>query len=195
MTQLEDHPMSIDSREAAASLNDIADVERRTRQAVFYFGSSTIFIVWGVLVACGYGIAAWYPRSARTSWLVVTIVGCVLTAAIIALRARSSVRRDWRIVWATFALIAFGSVWSYVLGPRLPPYMIYAFQPSLVMLGMVLAGLWLGRFFVILGLVGAALIAVAELAPQPWLSLWMAGVQSATLIIGGLWLRRIGVAR
>ena len=48
--------MSIDPREATASLNDIADVERRTRQAIFYFGSSTIFVMWGLLVACGYAL-------------------------------------------------------------------------------------------------------------------------------------------
>ncbi len=187
--------MSIDPREATASLNDIANVERRTRQAIFYFGSSTIFIMWGLLVVCGYAIAAWQPRAARIAWLVVTLTGCALTALLIAWRTRSSPRRDWRMVWAAIAFIAFGSIWSYVLGPIVPPRVIYAFQPSLVMLGIVLAGLWLGRFFVELGLVGAALIAAADLQAEPWLALSMAAVQSVTLIIGGLWLRRIGVAR
>jgi hypothetical protein len=188
--------MSIDSREAAASLNDIADVERRTRQALFYFGSSTIFIMWGLLVAAGYGIEAWHPRAARTSWLVVTLAGCVLTVLIIALRARSAPRRDWRLLWAVVAFIAFGSLWSYILGPVAPARLMYAFQPSLIMLGMVLAGLWLGRFILVLGIVGGALIAIVELAgATAWLALWMAAVQSGTLIVGGLWLRRIGVAR
>ena len=45
--------MTIDPSEAANSLQDIATVERRTREAVFYAGSSTIFIMWGMLVACG----------------------------------------------------------------------------------------------------------------------------------------------
>jgi len=39
-------------------------VERRTREAVFYAGSSAIFVLWGVLVACGYGATEFYPRSA-----------------------------------------------------------------------------------------------------------------------------------
>jgi len=188
--------MSIDSREAAASLNDIADVERRTRQGLFYFGSSTIFVMWGLLVACGYAIAAWHPQSARTSWLVVTMAGCALTVLIIALRARSLPRRDWRLLWALLAFVAFGSAWSFILGPLVPAKMMYAFQPSLIMLGMVLAGLWLGRFLLVLGIVGAALIASVELlAGGAWLPLWMAVVQSGTFILGGLWLRRIGVAR
>jgi hypothetical protein len=197
MTHPEDNPMSIDPREATASLNDIADVERRTREAIFYFGSSTIFIMWGLLVACGYGIAEWLPRSARATWPLVTVIGCVLTALIIALRSHAprGQRRDRRIIWAAIALIAFGSIWTYVLGPIVPRPMIYAFQPSLVMLGMVLAGLWLGRFFLILGLVGAALIGAGDVLPEPWLRLWMAIVQSGTLIIGGLCLRRVGFAR
>ena len=56
--------MTIDPSDAATSLQDIAAVERRTREAVFYAGSSTIFIMWGALVACGYGLSELYPRSA-----------------------------------------------------------------------------------------------------------------------------------
>jgi hypothetical protein len=61
------------------------------------------------------------------------------------------------------------------------------------MLGIILAGLWLGRFFIVLGFAGIALIVVGYLAPEPWLRLWMAVVQSGTLILGGLWLGRSGV--
>jgi len=189
--------MTIDSREAAASLHDIATVEDRTRAAIMYAGSSTIFIVWGILVACGYGLTEFYPRSARMIWLGVSILGCAVTALIVARRMRAcpGEARDWRIIWAMVALVAFGAAWSYALGPLVPRQMMYAFQPSLVMLGMVLAGLWLGRFFVVLGLVGIALIVVGYLLPEPWLRLWMAVVESGTLIIGGVWLGRMGVTR
>src|ERR1700731_1318586 len=133
--------MTVDSREALVSLQDIADVERRTREAICYSGSSTIFIMWGLLVAGGYGAAEWHPGSARTTWLLVSAVGCAATAAIVALRLRTrpAEARDWRIIWAMVALVAFGAGWSYVLGPVVPRHMIYAFQPSLVMLGMILA--------------------------------------------------------
>src|SRR5262249_62416313 len=67
--------MSIDPTEAAASLQDVAAIERRTREAVFYAGSSTIFIMWGVLVACGYGLTEFYPRSAGRVWVVLTAAG------------------------------------------------------------------------------------------------------------------------
>ena len=189
--------MTLESREALASLQDIADVEKRTREAMFYSGCSMIFILWGVLVACGYGLSFWHPGWTRIGWLVISIVGCVLTALIVAMRLRSrpGEARDWRIISAMVALMIYGAGWSWVLGPVIPRHLIYAFQPSLVMLCMVLAGFWVGRFFVALGLVGLALILIGETQSEPWLRLWMAVAQSGTLIVGGLWLRRIGLAR
>jgi hypothetical protein len=184
--------MTIDPSEAATSLRDIAAVEQRTREAMFYGGSSTIFIMWGVLVACGHALAGFYPRSAGITWLAVSAVGCVATAAIIALRMQARPRdsRDWRIIWATLALVVYSTVWSWLLGPIAPPPMMYVFQPSLIMLGMILAGLWLGRFFLVLGLIGLALMAIGYLQAEPWLRVWMATVQSGTFILGGLWLHK-----
>jgi len=189
--------MTLEPREALASLQDIAAVEKRTREALCYSGSSTIFILWGVLVACGYAASIWQPAQARTIWLAVSAIGCIATVALVAARRRAQPRevRDWRIIWAMVALMAFGAGWSYVLGPVVPRHLMYAFQPSLVMLGMILAGLWIGRFFVTLGLAGLVLILLGETQSEPWLRVWMAAAQSGTLILGGLWLRRIGIAR
>jgi hypothetical protein len=189
--------MTIDQSEAASSLQDIAIIERRTREAVFYSGSSAIFIMWGILVACGYGLTEFYPRSAGIIWLVITAVGCAAAALIVALRmrARPGEARDWRVIWAMIALTSFGAAWSYLLGPVVPRHLMYAFQPSLYLLGVIFLGLWLGRIFVVLGLVGIALIAIGYLQAEPWLRLWMAAVQSGTLIFGGFWLGRTGVPR
>ena len=189
--------MTIDPSEAAATLQDIAAVERRTREALFYAGSSATFIMWGVLVACGYGLAELFPRSAGMTWLAIVAVGCAATTVIgaVRMRARDCEARDWRLFWAMLALAIYGAAWSYMLGPVVPRPMMYAFQPSLFMLGMILAGLWLGRFFVILGLAGIALTLIGYFQAEPWLRLWMAAVQSGTLVIGGAWLYRHGVAR
>jgi hypothetical protein len=189
--------MTIEPNEAAASLRHIATVEQRTRQAVFYGGSGAIFIMWGLLVACGYGLAELYPKSASTAWLVVSVVGCAATALIIGLRtrARPHEARDWRIVWAMIALTVYGATWSSLLGPIVPRSLLYGFQPSLFLLGLILAGLWLGRVFIVLGLVGIALMLVGYLQPEPWFRVWMAVGQSGTLILGGIWLHRTGVPR
>ena len=91
--------------------------------------------------------------------------------------------------------VAYGAAWSFLLGPFVPRTLMYAFEPSLFLVCMILAGLWLGRFFVILGLVGLALMAVGYAEPEPWLRLWMAVAQSGTLVLGGVWLYRQGVER
>jgi hypothetical protein len=187
--------MTIDPREAATSLQDIATVEKR--EAVFYAGSGVIFITWGVLVACGYALTEFNPRAAWIIWPLISAAGCAATAAIVARRMRVRPReaRDWRLIWAIVVLATFGAAWSYLLGSVVPRPMIYAFQPSLFLLGFILAGLWIGRFFIILGLAGLALILVGTLVPEPWLRLWMAAVQSGTLILGGVWLHKVGVAQ
>jgi hypothetical protein len=183
--------------EAATSLQDIASVEQRTRAALFYAGSSVIFILWGVLVAAGYGLTELYPRSARMIWPAISAAGCAATVAIVwqRMRARPRAAHDWRLSFAIVALTIFAGVWSYLLGPLVPRAMNYTFQPSLFFLGIVLAGLWIGRFLIILGLAGIALIIVGTFVPEPWLRLWMAVVQSGILIVGGIWLHRAGVPR
>lgn len=189
--------MTIEPNEAAASLRHIATIERRTREAVFYAGSSAIFIMWGLLVACGYALTGLYPKSAGAIWLVLPAVGCAATALIIALRTRARPHEasDWRLVWAMLALTVYGAAWSSLLGPIVPRSVLYGFLPSLYLLGMILAGLWLGRVFIIVGVAGIALMLVGYLQPEPWLRVWMAVVQSGTLIAAGLWLHSNGVPR
>jgi len=189
--------MTIDPGEASASLHDIATVERRTREAIFYSGSSAIFVMWGVLVGCGYALIEFYPRSAGRIWLAIVAVGCAATVCIIAWRRRvcPSETRDWRLIWAMLTLSAFGAAWAQLLGPVVPYQLLYAFQPSLFLMAMILLGLWLGRAFIVLGIVGLVLVGLGYLQAEPWLRLWMAIVQSGTLILGGIWLGRSGVAR
>jgi hypothetical protein len=189
--------MTIGPNEAATSLRDIASVEQRTRAALFYTGSSVIFVLWGVLVAAGYGLTELFPRSGGIIWLAVSVAGCAATVGIVGWRMRARPRdtRDWRLIWAIVALAIFGFAWSHLLGPLVPRVMNYTFQPSLFLLGIVLAGLWIGRFLIILGLAGIALIIAGAFVPEPWLRLWMAVVESGILIVGGLWLRHSGVPK
>jgi hypothetical protein len=189
--------MTMDPGEAAASLRHISAVEQRTREAMFYGGSSAIFILWGLLVLFGHALAELYPRSAGVTWLAVSAVGCAATALIIAarMRARPLEARDWRLLCAMLILSAFGTTWSFILGPVVPRHLVDAFQPSLILLGMVLAGLWLGRFFIVLGGTGIVLMLAGQFQAEPWSHLWSAIVSSGTLILGGVWLHRNGVPR
>jgi hypothetical protein len=55
---------SIDSKQAASALSDIAEIARRVRQSTIYMVASLMLIMWGVLVFAGYVVTYMSPRRA-----------------------------------------------------------------------------------------------------------------------------------
>jgi hypothetical protein len=96
-----------------------------------------------------------------------------------------------RLVGAQIALIGFGVLVVTILGP-FKGRQLDAFWPLVFMLGYVLAGIWVGRFFILCGITIAFLTIVGFWWSGPWFQLWMAAVNGGALILGGLWLRRQG---
>ncbi len=183
--------MSIDPRDAAAALSDIAAVERRTREAVIYAGSSPMLMLWGVLCAVGYSFQYLNPLEARPAWIAIAAIGIAATAAIRRWRRRpllGGAELGLRLFYAQLALLGFGALFMLVLWP-LGARQISAFWPMLVMLGHVLAGVWVGRFFALLGLAVTALILVGYFWIGAWFPLWMAAVVGGGLFASGWWLR------
>lgn len=187
------NPGAIAPDAAAAALDDVAGVQQRTREALFYAGSASILILWGVLTSFGYAFNILAPQWARIAWLVIQVVGVAGTFLIILLRRRGQPAgtRDFRLIYALVMLLGFGFLWLYVLG-SFTLHQQAAFVPSLVMFGFMAAGLWLGRKLLLAGAFGMALIVAGYFWAGPWFPLWMAAVQAITLIAGGLWLRRVG---
>ncbi len=194
--------MTIDPDTAAASLQDIADTERRARESLFYSVSSSILVLWGVLVASIQVLIYFQPPFNRSSsifiasWCVFYAVGMGGTYAI--LRARFRPRalspQAWRLLGAMVILIAYGVLWTVLLGPAAGRW-FSVFWPTLFMFGFVLAGLWVGRLFVPCGLIVTALVVAGYLWLEPWYPLWLAAVEGGALIVSGLWMRRIGMSR
>jgi hypothetical protein len=179
--------VAIDREHAAAALRDIAEADRRTFQAVFYARSSTLLMLWGVITACGYCFAFMQPHRAGLGWLMLDGTGVVATAAMLGRRDRLSTQ----ILLAFLAMIVFGVLVVTVLGP-LGERRLNAFWPLLFMLGYVLAGIWVGRFFILCGASVAALTLAGFFWSGPWFALWMAAVNGGALLLGGWWLRRRG---
>jgi hypothetical protein len=184
--------MTVDRDEAAASLSDIASVERRTRETVVYARSSTILMLWGVLCVVGYVFQYFRPHEARPAWIAVAVLGFVGTFISGHWRRRpehsSTIAQP--LLYAQFVLIGYGLVLLVLLWP-VDPRQLSAFWPTLIMLGFVLAGLWLGRFFILCGLAVTALTLVGYFWSGAWFPLWMAVVDGGGLLAGGLWLRRL----
>lgn len=183
--------MTLDRDEAAASLSDIASVERRTREAVVYARSSTILILWGVLCVLGYVFQYFRPLEARPAWIAVGILGFIGTFISGHWRRaqhRSSIGQS--LLYAQLALVGYGFILLVLLWP-VAPRQLSAFWPTLIMLGFVLMGLWLGRFFIVCGLAVTALTLAGYFWSGAWFPLWMAAVNGGGLLLGGLWLRRL----
>jgi hypothetical protein len=182
--------MSIESREAAAALSDIEDIVRRVRQSRIYQLASLLLIMWGALTFAGYLVTWFSPRHAVYAWPAVYVVGIAGSAAIsVSNRMRSGIRTfDIRMFAALLLFIAFGifCCWLGHFGPR----QLSTFWPIYFMLIYTIAGLWVGRAFVAIGLSIIVLTLAGYFFIGDAFDLWMAFVNGGGLMLGGLWMRR-----
>jgi len=180
-------------RRATDSLAEITAVERRTKSALAYRRASAFIILWGALVAIGAGLNQLLPDRSEGIWFGVDAVGLLGTCAIALPRGRASPeeRTVWRIISSFLILGAYGVVWSHLLAPA-GHDRLTVFWSTLMMMGYVVAGLWQGPMFAVCGLVGTALSFVAFLFAGPWLHAWIGAIYAVCLVLGGLWLYRIG---
>jgi hypothetical protein len=187
--------MTVDRDEAATSLAAIEQTEARTTQAIFYGLASAFLILWGMITVAGYVAEQVWPRQAGWVWPVLQAGGFGITAILVRSQRRVLTPPQqvlgWRLVWAQVALVGFAVLVIMVLGP-FNARQLNAFWPLVFMLGYVLAGIWVGRFFVLCGVAIAVLTLAGFWWAGPWFPLCMAAVNGGTLIAGGLWLRRQG---
>jgi hypothetical protein len=182
---------SIDPQQAASALSDIESVVRRVRQSTIYILASLMLIMWGVLTFAGYLASYLSPRNAGYAWLAVYVAGVAGTVVISAFnRARSGIRTfDFRMFAAFLLFIAFGIFASVGLG-HFTPRQMGTFWPIYFMLVYTIAGLWVGRAFVAIGLSIIALTLIGYFSIGNSFDLWMAFVNGGGLVLGGLWMRR-----
>jgi hypothetical protein len=188
--------MSIDPESAVLSLSEVARVEKRTRDAFYYAGSSVYLILWGVLTAGGDVAMQLWPHHAGLIWDCIHAFGLALCFAI-ALIQRSAGRHNeaaLRILCALVVLTLYRALWEHGLGlGGLDPRQQCAIVSSFYMMGFVLAGIWVGRFFMLCGLVVTALILAGYLWAGPYYNLFLACAVGGGMVLCGLWVRRIGV--
>jgi hypothetical protein len=183
--------VSIESEEAAAALDDIAQIAHRVRQSTTYQLAGLLAAMWGVLVFAG-NLATWLsPRTAGYVWLAVYVAGIVGSFAVSAYdRARTGVRSfDVRTMVALLLFFAFGFLCVAVLG-HFTPRQQGTFWPIYFMLFYSIAGLWFGYAFIAIGLGITALTLIGYFFIGEAFPLWMAFVNGGGLILGGLWMRR-----
>lgn len=181
----------IEAREAGELLSDIDRIGRDVRRSLFYRRASSMLLLWGVLTFIGYSLTFCAPGIAPIVWPVVIAAGTVGSVIIGAVSARREGVRtfDVRMLTAFVVFIAFGFVWSVVLG-GFTPRQLAAFWPSYFMLLYIMVGVWVGRAFVAIGVSVIALTAIGYQFAGSWFALWMAVVNGGGLLLGGWWMRR-----
>lgn len=181
----------IDSHQASSALADIADIAQRVRQSRFYRHASSMLMLWGALTFVGYVLSFGMPSRAGYVWVVVIIAGIAGSVLIGALsRKRAGVNTFNAKATAAFVVfVAFGAIWSVGVS-HFTPRQLGAFWPSYFMLPYIIAGLWLGSAFVVIGTAIIALTLIGYFLAGLWFELWMALVNGGGLLLGGFWMRR-----
>jgi hypothetical protein len=182
---------SIDAKEAASALSDIASIAHRVRQSTTYNLASLMLILWGVLVFAGNVATYLWPQQGGYIWIVANALGFLGSCAIGAFEGRRTKLRnfDLRAVAALLLFFAFGILWSIGLG-HFTPRQLGVFWPTYFMMVYTVVGLWVGSAFVAIGLGITTLTLIGYFFSGDAFDLWMAVVNGGGLVLGGLWMRR-----
>ena len=192
--------MSLTPSEAADSLKAIAQTGRRSAQAYSYAHSSPHFILWGLVWLIGYAGSDLLPRWGAPHlvgwlWNAATVIGIATSFWIgrrQSLAAPGVGDRKTGLRWfASFVVIWLFVAAVFAIMHPVNPLVQGAFFPLIVAMFYALLGVWKGLRFLIAG----AVVSTATLfgffyLPQIFL-LWMAVVGGGSLILVGLWLKKV----
>ncbi len=201
---MNEEPLPILTRaEAHAALTAVDRTIADTRRIVAGSVAGPIIILWGGIWMAADIILQYRPEVMGQLWWVFDIVGIGATWYLATHRNKEvKMRGDWRFGAFWFFLFSFGGLWVYLLVPwNLLQHAstteqlsmmrrIQAFGHTLPMFAYVIGGLWLGRFFVWLGLIVTALTVAGYLWVPDYFCLWLAFTGGGSLIIAGLFIRK-----
>lgn len=179
----------MDAEQAGAILAEVDSIVAKVRRSHVYRLTSALLILWGAIVVAADLIGLARPRWSIATWAAANALGAL--ASFVMLRAAPDAPRrlPWRFLAAFATFVAFGLLWSVLLG-RYGPRELDAFWPTLFLFGYALAGLWFGAAFAVLGVGLSALIVAGYFWSGAWFDLWLAVVNGGGFILCGLWMRR-----
>lgn len=190
--------MTLSPDQAADSLKEIARTEARSSRARRYANASPSFILWGVIWMIGYAASDLLGQTKgwdKINWLWsgLTVIGVVGSFAI----GRAQHRGEGRnpalgLRWGAtfFALWLFAIATLLVLRPAYPAA-VGAFIPLIVAAVYAVFGIWQGMRFVYAGVAVAAATLGGFFFLREHFLLWMAVVGGGSLVLVGLWLRKV----
>jgi hypothetical protein len=174
--------------EAAAALREVEQAGRRTQALTFSAAAGPQVMAWGVIWLVCNSFVQFGPPWAPAIWLPGVVLGTGLSIWL----ARRCGGVGWDLRRGATFLAIIGFVNALILGLAVTDPAQCNYLISLVVaVGYILAGLWRSGRLAWAGLVLAVLVLVGWWAVHPWFTLWMGVVGGGTLILTGLWLRRL----
>jgi hypothetical protein len=195
--------MSLSPNEAAEMLGEIRRTEQRSAQALCYADTSPNFILWGFIWMGGYTGTYLLPnygfhRGINWLWFALILLGVAGSILINRrhYRGKNPARQvEGRAIgqrqgMTTFALWLFVVATVTVMQPA-NPAAVGAFIPLIVAAVYAIFGIWRGLRFLYAGIAVAALTLGGWLYLHEIFMLCMAVVGGGSLILVGLWLRKV----
>ena len=195
--------MSLSPNEAAQTLGEIARTEKRSAEAHEYVSASPQFILWGLIWVVGYTGSHLLPNYGFQGhinwfWFVLSWLGIFGSTVIGRRQARhldpaqrvAERARGFRIGMSCFAAWWFIVALFIVMRPVVP-VATGAVVPLLVALTYTIFGIWRGLRFLYIGIAVAVLTLGGFLYLREFFLLWMAFVGGGSLILVGLWLKKV----
>jgi len=146
-------------------------------------------VVFLVCYAIGYRAAGLYPRYANVVFWGTTALG-IGASLVIARIAGRAVPGGWRM-WAIFAAVWLSYTGLFARLSPLPERAAEASAPLILATVFVLWGINAGARYVVVGLVIAALTLAVYFTIHEHFALWIAAVLCGSLVLAGLWMRRV----
>ena len=185
--------MTVTRDEAKAALHDV-DSARRHSLTLFQYGlASPYLLLWGVLWVVAGVICAISPDNAGAGWLAVDAIGIAATGYLVFRDARryaeGEAAQGLRYAATVVVLGVFIAMTFMVFAP-VSGLEIQIFITLLVATIYMVAGVWFGlRYFVVGGILAALAAGVLHFPPA-YASLVVSVLGGGALILGGLWMRR-----
>lgn len=195
--------MDLSPGQAAESLKEIERTQRRSAEAHEYAHASPQFILWGLIWMVGYTGSDLLPNygfvgAINWLWFALVVIGAFGSTILSRRRYRDLTPEaiikaraiGFRIGMTMLVFYAFLFAVFAVLRPR-NPAVSGAFIPLLVAAIYAILGIWSGLRFLYIGIALAALTLGGWFYLSQYFLLWMAAVGGGSLILVGLWLRKV----
>ncbi len=188
--------MSLSREQAQEALRDVEQTSRRSATVHGYEIVASYLILWGVIWVLAYGAQDFAPRRiSQWAWPVLGTLGWLVSVALGWQRkmssgagnARASLR--WFLAFLAYAGFAVGV--GAIMQPKTDAQ-VGAFVPMIVALTYGLVGIFFDAMrLTIAGVMIAALTLGGYFYLPSHFMLWMAFVGGGSLILAGLWMRKV----